>query len=114
MGDVGWEGSFRVISIGKFRENDVVIKMKEVDASAEAMVAFEKEVATIDMFPANGPVCREREVGKEREGVVQLVPAGAREMGGASCRRRQRPHEKGRRIGGRPKKKGGNGRVTLG
>ena len=61
MGDVGWEGNFRVISIGKFGENDVVIKMmKEVGASAEATVAFEKEVATVDMFIVNGPVCRER------------------------------------------------------
>ena len=54
-------GQFQGHLQGKECENNVVIKMKEVGASAEATVAFEKEVTMVDMFPVNCPVCREKD-----------------------------------------------------
>ena len=45
------EGSFGVVFRGTFRGQDAAIKkMKEVDASADSMAEFEKEVAMLDKF----------------------------------------------------------------
>ena len=44
------EWSFGVVYKGTFRGNDVAVKMKEVDATADSMDEFAKEVAMLDKF----------------------------------------------------------------